>query len=159
MARHLEVILVAAEFPAMYRLSPSRKPTTQDVDLKSRAQRWTRYELSDVPICRVLDKERSNHRQDFTRENIKGRSLGNRCFCTLLDKFGQLKYTSAMGSRRYLEMREIAKMWGGTPARIVRMVRDDQLRPIIVVNDKPYFDPAAVVRVLGAPLNLAKTDS
>jgi hypothetical protein len=92
-------------------------------------------------------------------DNLKGRSPGNRCFCALLDKFGQLKYTWAMGSLRYLEMGEIAKMWRSKPARIVRMVRDDQLSPIIVVNDKPYFDPAAVVRVLGAPLKLAKTES
>jgi hypothetical protein len=56
-------------------------------------------------------------------------------------------------------MGEIAKMWRCTPARIMRMVRDDQLRPIIVVNDKPYFDPAAVVRALGAPSKSPKPNS
>jgi hypothetical protein len=64
-----------------------------------------------------------------------------------------------MDNHRYLEVGEIAKMWRCTPARIARMVRNDRLRPIIVVNDKAYFDPAAVARVLGAPLKSAKTDS
>jgi hypothetical protein len=69
------------------------------------------------------------------------------------------RFRTALDPRnRFLQVDEIAKRWRSTPARVARMVRKGQLHPIIVINDKAFFDPAAVALVLGASPKSAEND-